>query len=61
MNILCIINRITGSTCQDLKVKYNQLLERNVYLQQEVENKMELTVTIQRLKDELKGIKCIIE
>jgi FtsZ-binding cell division protein ZapB len=46
--------RITGSTCQDLKVKYNQLLERNVYLQQEVENKMELTVTIQRLKDELK-------
>jgi len=46
--------RITGSTCQDLKVKYNQLLEKNVYLQQEVENKMESTITIQRLKDELK-------
>lgn len=46
--------RITGSTCQDLQIKYNQLLEKNVYLQQEVENKMELIVTIQRLKDELK-------
>jgi FtsZ-binding cell division protein ZapB len=46
--------RITSSTCQDLQVKYNQLLEKNVYLQQEVENKMELIVTIQRIKDELK-------
>jgi len=46
--------RITSSTCQDLQVKYNQLLEKNVYLQQEVENKMELIITVQRIKDELK-------
>lgn len=32
------------------------MLEKNVYLQQEIENKMELVISIQRIKDELKGI-----
>jgi len=30
------------------------VLEKNVYLQQEIENKMELIISIQRIKDELK-------
>eukprot|EP00732_Lithocolla_globosa_P002530 Lithocolla_globosa_v1_NODE_1678_length_2402_cov_33.350660.p2 type:complete len:251 gc:universal NODE_1678_length_2402_cov_33.350660:1555-2307(+) len=43
--------RATKSSCQELQIKYNQLLENQTLLEQELEEKQEKEIELQRLKD----------
>ena len=44
----------------DFEQRLNQTLERNAFLESELDEKDSLTVTVQRLHDEARGIKKII-
>lgn len=49
--------RQTISTLEDFEQRLNQALERNAYLENELEEKDQLQATIQRLKDEARDIR----
>ncbi|KAI9025523.1 hypothetical protein DFJ74DRAFT_664596 [Hyaloraphidium curvatum] len=46
--------RVAMSSIQDLQTKYNQTLERMVYLQEELDVAKEMSDDLQRMKDELR-------
>ncbi|KAF0553309.1 ER to Golgi transport-related protein [Gigaspora margarita] len=47
--------RAAKSSLQDLENKYNKAIERNAILENEIEEKNQLIVQVQILKDELRG------
>ena len=45
---------------EDFEQRLNQAIERNAFLESELDDKESLLVSVQRLKDEARGMACLI-
>ena len=52
--------RATVCSLEDFEQRLNSAIERNAFLENELDEKEELIVSVQRLKDESRGIKLIL-
>jgi nuclear distribution protein NudE-like 1 len=52
----CSFYRATLVSLEDFETRLHQAIERNAFLESELDDKESLTVMVQRLKDETKGI-----
>lgn len=50
-----VFNRETVTSLQDFEAKLNQAIERNAFLESELDDKDYLMESVQRLKDEARG------
>jgi chromosome segregation ATPase len=48
--------RVATSSLRDIELKLNQTMERNAFLESELEAKNQLVVVVQRLKDEIRDL-----
>ena len=61
MHIICLILRLifffraTIVSLEDFEQRLNQAIERNAFLESELDEKESLLVSVQRLKDEARG------
>lgn len=53
--ILCCMCRATIVSLEDFEGRLNQAIERNAFLESELDEKESLLVSVQRLKDEARG------
>lgn len=54
---LCRVCRATIVSLEDFEGRLNQAIERNAFLESELDEKESLLVSVQRLKDEARGKK----
>lgn len=59
-NILDFVSRATIVSLEDFEQRLNQAIERNAFLESELDDKESLLVSVQRLKDEARGTACSI-
>lgn len=52
---LCLMCRATIVSLEDFEGRLNQAIERNAFLESELDEKESLLVSVQRLKDEARG------
>lgn len=50
-----LISRATIVSLEDFEQRLNQAIERNAFLESELDDKESLLVSVQRLKDEARG------
>lgn len=50
-----VVYRATIVTIEDFEQRLNHAIERNAFLESELDEKQELTITVQRLRDEARG------
>lgn len=55
-NILDFVSRATIVSLEDFEQRLNQAIERNAFLESELDDKESLLVSVQRLKDEARGM-----
>ena len=58
-NILDFVSRATIVSLEDFEQRLNQAIERNAFLESELDDKESLLVSVQRLKDEARGMACL--
>lgn len=51
-----LFNRATICSLEEFDARLNSAIERNAFLENELEEKEELIITVQRLKDEARGV-----
>jgi hypothetical protein len=56
ISIILSFYRATLVSLEDFETRLHQAIERNAFLESELDDKESLTVMVQRLKDETKGI-----
>lgn len=59
-NILDFVSRATIVSLEDFEQRLNQAIERNAFLESELDDKESLLVSVQRLKDEARGMAFLI-
>lgn len=52
----CFVNRAAAMSIEDFEAKLNLAIERNAFLESELDEKENLKSMVQRLKDETRGI-----
>ena len=57
ISMTCSFYRATLVSLEDFETRLHQAIERNAFLESELDDKESLTVMVQRLKDETKGIR----
>lgn len=56
LNCVLDLYRATITSLEDFEQRLNQAIERNAFLESELDEKESLLVSVQRLKDEARGI-----
>lgn len=51
----CLFHRATLGSLEDFETRLHTAIERNAFLESELDDKESLAVMVQRLKDETKG------
>ena len=59
-SVTLILLRATICSLEEFDSRLNSAIERNAFLENELEEKEELIITVQRLKDEARGTKKIL-
>lgn len=57
--VIYLTCRATITSLEDFEQRLNQAIERNAFLESELDEKESLLVSVQRLKDEARGCKTI--